>query len=470
MFAPRVAFVDLETTGASPARARVTEVGIVLVETGPEGERISEWASLVNPGCLIPADIQWLTGISNEMVRDAPPFERLAPEIAERLAGAVFVAHNARFDYGFLRAEFARAGIDFTARTLCTVRLSRHLQPDRGSHSLDALIERWNLPVADRHRALGDARITLRFVQRLYERLPRGEVEQAVSTLLKHPSTPAHLPADAIDALPRAPGVYLMYGLNQHPIYIGKSVDLRSRVAAHFAEDHRQPREQQLAQEVRRLEWEQTAGEFGALLREAELIKTRLPAHNLRLRRSAAATMLRIDEAGVAEFAAVAGADPSDLPGRYGPWSSRASARSALVARAREQGLCLRALGLERVRRGDAPDKPCFARQLMRCQGACVGAVSRAEHAAQVRAALADLQLAPWPHPGALALVERDAASGREDWHVFDAWCHLGSVRSPLAAAELLASAPRRFDADVQRLLRAALAPEPPWPLETVPL
>jgi DNA polymerase-3 subunit epsilon len=470
MFAPRVAFVDLETTGASPGRARVTEVGIVLVETGPEGERVTEWASLVNPGCTIPPDIQWLTGISNAMVRDAPPFERLAPEIAERLAGAVFVAHNARFDYGFLRAEFARAGIDFTARTLCTVRLSRHLQPDRSPHSLDALIERWGLPVADRHRALGDARITLRFVQRLYERLPREEVERAVATLLKHPSTPAHLPADAIDALPRAPGVYLMFGLNEHPIYIGKSVDLRARVAAHFAEDHRQPREAQLAQEVRRLEWEQTAGEFGALLREAELIKTRLPAHNLRLRRKLAPVALSFDEEGAARFVPVDALGAADLPGHYGPWPSRAAARNALVARAREHALCLRALGLERTRKDEPEDRPCFARQLMRCSGACVGAVSRAEHAEQARAALADRRIPAWPHAGALALVEHDASRSREDWHVFDAWCHLGSVRSPTAAAELAQSAPRHFDADVQHLLAAALGPEPPWSLEPVAL
>ena len=470
MFAPRVAFVDLETTGASPARARVTEVGIVLVETGPEGERISEWASLVNPGCAIPADIQWLTGISNEMVRDAPPFERLAPEIAERLAGAVFVAHNARFDYGFLRAEFARAGIAFTARTLCTVRLSRHLQPDRGSHSLDALIERWGLPVADRHRALGDARITLRFVQRLYERLPRGEVEMAVSALLKHPSTPAHLPAGALDELPRAPGVYLMFGLNEHPIYIGKSVDLRTRVAAHFAEDHRHPREQQLAQEVRRIDWEETAGEFGALLREAELIKTRLPIHNLRLRRKLAPVALDLDAQGAARFLPVHELEATALPGHYGPWASRPAARGALVARAREHGLCLLALGLERRRKGEPQDRPCFARQLMRCSGACVGAITRAEHASQVRAALADLEIPPWPQPGAIALVEHDTARTREDWHVFDLWCHLGSVRSPAAAAELAQSAPRHFDADVQRLLAAALGPEPPWNLEAVAL
>jgi len=152
-----------------------------------------------------PAEIQWLTGITNDMVRSAPSFAELAQELYDRLEGAVFVAHNARFDYGFLRAEFSRAGLNFHAKTLCTVRLSRHLYPDRSPHTLDAIIERFGLGGEQRHRALGDARVLWRLLQSLAGRHPPAELELAVATLLRRPSLPPHLPPDALDGIPHAP-------------------------------------------------------------------------------------------------------------------------------------------------------------------------------------------------------------------------------------------------------------------------
>ncbi|MGZ5073391.1 MAG: 3'-5' exonuclease, partial [Usitatibacter sp.] len=183
MLAPAISFVDVETTGTTPTGDRITEIGIVRVE---DGELIEEWSSLVNPQCSIPEDIQALTGISNAMVRDAPTFAELRREVLERLEGRLFVAHNARFDYGFIKNEFRRAEIAFTAEVLCTVRLSRKLYPDAIGHSLDAIIARHGLedavaadPAPDiagaspprrtgRHSALGDARVLWRFVQRIY--------------------------------------------------------------------------------------------------------------------------------------------------------------------------------------------------------------------------------------------------------------------------------------------------------------
>ena len=165
MFATSLAFVDLETTGMSAADDRVTEVGIVRVD---DGACVDEWSSLVNPECSIPAAIQAMTGITNAMVADAPVFERIADEVQRRIAGCVFVAHNARFDYGFLKHEFGRLGRRFTAKVLCTVKLSRRLFTEASAHNLDALIARYGLASDDRHRALGDARILWQFVQALY--------------------------------------------------------------------------------------------------------------------------------------------------------------------------------------------------------------------------------------------------------------------------------------------------------------
>src|SRR5260221_1532480 len=164
LFAPAIAFVDLETTGTTPSGDRITEIGIVRVE---EGEFVDEWSTLVNPECSIPEEIRMLTGITNEMVRDAPTFSELRREVHERLEGHLFVAHNARFDYGFLKHEFRRVEMAYTADVLCTVRLSRRLFPEAIGHSLDAIISRHGLQDAiapetaartGRHSALGDAR------------------------------------------------------------------------------------------------------------------------------------------------------------------------------------------------------------------------------------------------------------------------------------------------------------------------
>jgi DNA polymerase-3 subunit epsilon len=471
LFAPRLCFVDVETTGTSPARERVTEVGVVTVEADGAALRVTEWSSLVNPGVPIPPEIQWLTGISNEMVRAAPPFAALAAELAARLHDAVFIAHNARFDYGFLRAEFGRAGIDFRARTLCTVRLSRALYPERGPHSLDAIVARFGLHAVDRHRALGDARLLWQFVQKLYARRLPQEIERAVEQVLARPATPVHLPPDALDELPHAPGVYLFYGLNAHPIYIGKSIDLRARVASHFGAEAANATDAKLAAEVHRLEWEETAGEFGALLREAELVKTRLPAHNIALRRRQGAVLFALDEGqSRPRYLAAAGAQPEQLEGSFGPFASRASARAALAALAQQHGLCAKTMGLERRRRDAAAHDPCFAQQLHRCAGACVGVESAAAHAARLRELAAPWRLPAWPHRGPVALVERNLARSREDWHVFDRWCWLGSVRNEDAAAELAHRAPRVFEADIAKLAIKALGSRAPWTVDVVGL
>jgi DNA polymerase-3 subunit epsilon len=456
LFAPALAFVDLETTGMDPATEGITEVAVVRVSAdGAGGEPVVEaWSTLVDPGRPIPPAIQALTGITDVMVKGAPSFAAIAAEVERRTAGAVFVAHNARFDYGFLKHAFARAGRTFSARVLCTVRLSRRLFPDAPSHSLDSVIARHGLAVADRHRALGDARALWAFVAALYAELPPAAIDDAVKRVLKMPSLPPHLPRDAIDALPESPGVYRFYGLNAHPLYVGKSKNLRERVAAHFSSDYRSATDSRLSAEIRRIEFETTAGEIGALLRESALVKALLPAHNHALRRKAEAVVIELPaEPGPPRFHAAAGLDPADLPGRYGPFTSRRTAREALRHLAGEHALCWSALGLEQ-RSG-----PCFARQVRRCAGACVGAEPAAVHHARLAAALAPHRIPAWPYRGAVALREHDPLTGRTDLHVLRDWCWLGTASDEGAFSSLVDNLPRaEFDPDIARLLLRTLA------------
>src|ERR1700693_2131179 len=315
MFAPAVVFVDLETTGTTARRDRVTEVGIVRVEGGA----VDEWSSLVNPECSIPAAIQAMTGISNAMVADAPVFERIADEVQQRITGCIFVAHNARFDYGFLKHEFGRLGRRFTARVLCTVKLSRRLFAHASAHNLDALIARHGLASGDRHRALGDARILWQFVQSLYRDQPADEIQCAVDRILKKPSLPSHLSPDALDAISEAPGVYSFYGPGSLPLYIGKSINLRERIASHFSADYRSANDIRLSSEIMRIEFEETAGELGALLRESRMVKTALPSYNQRLRRRDGMVALEVaEEPAAPDYVRSDAIDPADTRNLYG--------------------------------------------------------------------------------------------------------------------------------------------------------
>lgn len=457
LFAPAVAFVDLETTGTRAADDRITEVGIVRVDADPGGgpPRVDEWSALVDPGVPIPAAIQALTGITDAMVRGAPRFEALAPAVAARLDGAVFVAHNARFDFGFLKHAFARANLAFAAKVLCTVRLSRRLYPDERSHGLDALIARHALACGGRHRALGDARALWLFVQSLYAAFAPEVVEAAVRRLLRTPSLPPQLPADVLEGVPEGPGVYLFYGDNPLPLYVGKSRHLRERVASHFSGDWRSETDQRLSAEIRRIEVEPTAGELGALLREAVLVKQLMPAHNRALRRRLDAGLLRLHEDGTAAFVPVAAlADGEPLAG-YGPFTSRRAVRETLMALAHEHALCWRRLGLER-----RPAGPCFGRQVRKCAGWCDGAEAAAEHDARLALALAPHALPPWPWAGP-ALV-REAAAGRTDVHVLHHWSWLGTARDDGELGRLLEAPPRaQVDLDVTRLLLRLWAKTP---------
>ena len=272
-----LAIVDLETTGANASWDRITEIALIEIDGG---EISGEWSTLVNPQTAIPPAIQALTGITNDMVADAPTFAELARGLHERLAGRVVVAHNARFDYGFLRQAFEREGIRYAARTLCTVKLSRRLYPGHARHNLDSLIARHGLHCRARHRALGDADAVWQFLRVAAAEHGAAALADAAQRVARQPSLPPNVEREAIDAVPEAPGVYLFYGEGERPLYVGMSNNMRARVLDHFAGATR------LAREVRRIDWQRTTGELGARLREAELVKALAPLFNRRRRRT----------------------------------------------------------------------------------------------------------------------------------------------------------------------------------------
>jgi DNA polymerase III subunit epsilon len=452
-----LAFVDLETTGGNAAHHRITEVAVVRVHNG---ELAEEWSSLVNPECPIPAYIAQFTGITDDMVAGAPRFAEIAAEVLRKLQGAVFVAHNARFDYSFLRSEFRRLDMPFSAKTLCTVKLSRRLFPEHVHHNLDAVMKRHGLVCSARHRALGDAQVLRDFWFKLRREVPQAALGATVQSVLGAPKLPAHLPADFADDLPEGHGAYRLYGEDGTLLYVGKSHALRTRVLDQLAGGDAESGQHKLWRLVRHIDWVETAGELGALLREAEWIKTQKPLYNRRAKSQTLSCTLRAAAAPSAAIAMPAAVqpidsvDPADLEQCFGVFHSDKDARKALGDIARAQRLCLKVLGLE-----DGAGS-CLAYQIGQCRGACVGKEPLMLHDLRVRLALSSLKLKPWPFPGRIALRERDPRSGEfqgapgADLHVIDRWTYLGTARSEDELAVLRARpAGAGFDVDVYRIL-----------------
>lgn len=445
-FAGDIACVDLETTGGHAVHNRVIEVGIVRLSGGGV---VDEYSTLVDPGTRIPHAIQQFTGISEAMVADAPPFADVAAEIFGRLDGRLFVAHNVRFDYGFLRSEFRRAGIRFRAPLLCTVRLSRALAPGVRGHNLDAVMQRYGIACDARHRALGDARVLAEFLRIAGERFPPDELGRIVGRLRAAPRLPPGLDPAVAEEIPESPGVYLIYGEHDALLYVGKAKNLANRALSHFNGPGAR-RDQELAALARRIEWIETAGEFGAAVTEARLIKERRPAFNRRLRGSGELWAIRLGAEDSGPLASIEPLDRADDGAEtFGLFRRAGDAQRALEGLVREHRLCARRLGLE------AGDGSCVAFQLGRCRGACAGREPAAVHAVRVRLALAGLKRRDWPFAGRIGIRERDWR-GHEEIHVFDRWSWLGCATGADQLDELQWQG-GRFDADLYRLLAGFL-------------
>lgn len=443
LFDAPLAFVDVETTGGHPARDRVIEVGVV---SAAAGELEYEWSTLVNPGVPIPLSIQHLTGITDEMVRHAPFFEEIAGDLAGKLEDRLFVAHNARFDYGFVRHELRRVGLKLTNRTACTVKLSRRLHPEMPRHNLDAVIERHGLKCADRHRALGDARALWQFFQMLRAERSHDEVEQALAAITYLKSLPPHLPPELADDLPEKPGVYRFMGEDDVPLYIGKAKNIRARVMQHWQGASTDAKAQKLGEMTRRIEWTETAGELGALLLESRQVREMKPLHNRALRGHGQVFTWIVADDGAKPLLAPLDQwplsfEPSDA---FGLFRNEAAARKALLGIAHENKLCLKMLGLEKAAGS------CFGHAVGKCVGTCVGKESLRLHAARVKMALLPHRLKPWPFAGVMGIRESNG-EGLEQVHVIDDWRHLGTIEEGDAMPQRRELQP--FNIDVYHIL-----------------
>lgn len=275
------AIVDIETTGSYAGGSRITEVAIII----HNGKKIIErYETLVNPASPIPYNIQVLTGITPDMVADAPPFQDVAEDIFHHLQGKIFVAHNVNFDYSFLTKELKQAGYDWQAPKLCTVRLGRKIIPGFPSYSLGKLCQNLGIPINGRHRAMGDADATAILFDMLLEKDADNYILQSIKTNTEH-RLPTHLSHEQFKQLPETPGVYLFKDKKGKIIYIGKAINIKKRVLSHFTGNNTSQRRQEFINEISDIDFLESGTELMALLMECQLIKKHWPIHNRALKK-----------------------------------------------------------------------------------------------------------------------------------------------------------------------------------------
>jgi DNA polymerase-3 subunit epsilon len=375
--------LDLETTGGNRNDDMITEIGVVKVRGG---ECVGTFHTLVNPGRAIPPQITVLTGLTDAVVSTAPRIETVLGTLADFLGDGVFVAHNASFDLGFLRAAFARDDrADYRPAVVDTAALARRLLRDEVPNCrLGTLAERLRLDHKPTHRALDDALATTDLLHLLIERAT-GLGVMGVDDLVALAKLAGHPQAAKLtmtSKLPRTPGVYLFCGAREEILYVGKATNLRQRVRSYFGRDDRRrigPMLREM-QQVRHLE---LADPLTAEIVESRLIARVLPRYNRAGTRADKYCYVRLDsDAAWPRLTVVK--EPGRTGEHLGPLPSRAMA--TLVVEALQSALPLRRCATRLTATYEPPvgATPCAAAQLGVAQCPCAGEADSATYAVAV--------------------------------------------------------------------------------------
>jgi DNA polymerase-3 subunit epsilon len=271
------AIVDIETTGGHPTQNRITEISVFI----HDGQRVTNhFETLVNPEISIPPYIQAFTGITNEMVANAPSFANIAPQLHDLLKANIFVAHNVNFDHSFVKNQLQELSLELNVKKLCTVRLSRKIVPGHKSYSLGNICAALGIHLANRHRAGGDAQATVK----LFEHLLANDVENQIEDSLKRGSKEQQLPPNVsksdFEKLPKAPGVYYFVDDKGLAVYVGKAKNIRSRVASHFSGELKSKQKQNFMRDIYGFGHTATGNELLAILLESHEIRRLWPNEN----------------------------------------------------------------------------------------------------------------------------------------------------------------------------------------------
>ncbi len=366
------AILDIETTGGQFNEEGITEIAIYKFDGH---EVVDQFISLINPEIPIQPFVVKLTGINNAMLRSAPKFFEVAKRIIEMTNDCVIVAHNATFDYRILRTEFRRLGYDFQAKTLCTVELSKKLIPEQPSYSLGKLVRALGIPMADRHRASGDAMATTKLFKMLLEKdLTKEIVKDFIKLEVEKGISPKLL--DIVERLPSRTGIYYIHDEKGNLIYIGKSRNIKKRINQHFTGVSTKCKKIQT--QVFAVTHEETGSELIALLKESEEIKINKPILNRAQRKSIFQWALYVekDENGYLNLSL------QKADGRkkeITSFTTLQEGKNALFRITSDYHLCQKLTGLYQTK------KECFQYKIKECDGACIGKINADEYNKRVQ-------------------------------------------------------------------------------------
>jgi DNA polymerase-3 subunit epsilon len=366
------AILDIETTGGQFNEEGITEIAIYKFDGH---EIVDQFVSLVNPEIPIQPFVVNLTGINNVMLRSAPKFFEVAKRIIEITNDCVLVAHNASFDYRILRTEFRRLGYDFNQKTLCTVELSKQLLPEQTSHSLGKLVRALGIPMADRHRASGDAMATVKLFQLL---LAKDTEKVIVTELIKTEIQKGIAPKlySIIDNLPSKTGVYYIHNEAGKLIYIGKSKNIKKRINQHFTGID--VKSMKIQAEVFTVTYEETGSELIALLKESEEIKIHKPIYNRAQRKNIFNLALYVED----DKKGYLNLKIQKTDGRrkeITSFTTLQEAKDTLFRITADYKLCQKFTGLYITK------EACFQYKIKECDGACIGEISPEEYNSRVQ-------------------------------------------------------------------------------------
>lgn len=374
--------VDLETTGGSPRDCSITEIGAVKVRGG---QVLGELATLVNPGSEIPPFIASLTGITNAMVASAPRIDAVLPSWLEFSRDAVIVAHNARFDVGFLKAAAAATGVTWRpSRVLDTVHLARQVlgRDEVRNHKLATLAPFFHATTTPTHRALDDARATVDVLHGLLERVGNLGVRtwEDLHTFTSRVSPEQRRKRYLAEHVPAAPGVYLFTGPADEVLYVGTSGNLRSRVRAYFTSAETRARMSEMVRIATAVTPIVCQTRLEAQVREVRLIAEHAPRYNRRSKNPSRAPWVKLTDEPFPRLSVVR--QPSGPGVHLGPFGSRQAATGAIEAL--HEAFPLRQCTARLPARPSASASACLLADLGKCGAPCVGRQSQGSYAAVV--------------------------------------------------------------------------------------
>lgn len=457
-----LSFLDVETTGGQLGIDRVIEIGIIRVENN---KVVKEFKSLINPEKYLSPYIEQMTGISNEDLESSLTFDELAEEIHALLSDSVLVAHNARFDYGFMKYEFKNVNISFSADCLCTVKLSRLLYPQHRRHDLSSVISRFNFACENRHRAFDDAHVLWQFYQHVTENFSTDLLDPALEMVLKTPRVPSHLNKSIIEALPEQPGIYIFLDENKTPIYVGKSKNIKTRVLSHFTDTLDSHKEMEMAAQIRDIQFQTTAGELGALLLESRLVKELQPYYNHSLKKCIEVAVITCGKSKAGYCTpSIEMINPSDchnFSDILGTFKNKQSAKRFLSSIIKSHSLCEKLMGL------DSSKQACFSHKLGICHGACVEKEPVEEYNKRFLDAFQKTKVREWPFNGPVLFEEKNKLEREVEGFVFDNWKLIAALKYDETQDVNSKTHDGYFDLDVYRILRNYINPNTKYRLLT---